>query len=231
MSAHKRPIPTAAEIRREFSSGGYWLTQTVNVRIASYFVGPSIRIGITPNQVSVLHLLLASVTSAIVVALYVNGYIVAASGIAFVGWHISYSLDYADGQLARLTNRASAEGGIIDRLCDVVRTSVIVASAWTVVNSGADIGTFGSALVSISTCMWILPTIYWGMIRTTGVELVTPHRLLLAARELKDFSLHITVVSLMLVVSPLALAAAVVTIGMVNGLAVAARLAPAVIRR
>jgi len=54
---------------------------------------------------------------------------------------------------------------------------------------------------------------------------------LLAARELKDFSLHITVVSLMLVVSPLALAAAVVTIGMVNGLAVAARLAPAVIRR
>jgi len=48
--------------------------------------------------------------------------------IALLAWQLAYALDCADGQLARVTGRASPAGGRLDVLCDVAAQIGLVTS-------------------------------------------------------------------------------------------------------
>lgn len=103
--------------------GGGLLTEVVNQRAGSWLAWVAFRAGLSPGTVTVLGLL-AGLAGSVLIVVY--GQRVAWLGL--VAWHVAYSLDCADGQLARVTGRASPAGGRLDVLCDLaVQIGVVTA--------------------------------------------------------------------------------------------------------
>jgi phosphatidylglycerophosphate synthase len=117
--------------------GGGLFTETVNQRVAAYLCVAAERLGLPPTVLTLGNLLLGLAASALVIAVapaMADG-VVPAAGIGLVAlllWQLAYSLDCADGQLARVTGQASPAGKRIDILCDVALQISLVAAVATV---------------------------------------------------------------------------------------------------
>lgn len=128
--------PSAADFRARHRGGGLF-TETVNQRIGSHFAVAAHRLGLAPTVLTLLNLVIGAATSITVAALAARVHsgavpAVAVGLAALVGWHVAYSLDCADGQLARVTGQTSAAGGRVDVLCDVAIQILLVASVSSV---------------------------------------------------------------------------------------------------
>jgi phosphatidylglycerophosphate synthase len=121
--------------------GGGLLTELVNQRAGSVLALWAFRLGLAPSIVTVLGLAVGLTSSLLIV---VFGQSVAWLGL--VGWHLAYSFDCADGQLARVSGRASAAGGRLDVLCDLA-VQIGVVSAVSVIAWQAE----------PRTPLWLLP--------------------------------------------------------------------------
>ena len=127
------PTPTVAATFLAQKRGGGLFTESVSQRTGAYLALAAYRLRWSPSAVtlaalaigvgaSVALVLLAPRTAAGTVPALVTGLAV---GLA---WQLAYALDCADGQLARTTGRASANGARLDILCDVaVQISVVAA--------------------------------------------------------------------------------------------------------
>jgi phosphatidylglycerophosphate synthase len=99
------------------------LTEAVNQRAGSWLALTAYKLKMSPSVVTVLGLLVGLAGSVLIVAF---GQRVAWLGL--VSWHLAYSFDCADGQLARVTGRTSPIGARLDVLCDLaVQIGVITA--------------------------------------------------------------------------------------------------------
>lgn len=78
-------------------------------------------VGLTPDQVTVLALVIAVVAAAFLALGTATGYIVGGLAVAFTG-----VLDLVDGRLARTTDRATARGDLLDHAGDRFADAVIV---------------------------------------------------------------------------------------------------------
>jgi phosphatidylglycerophosphate synthase len=128
--------PTAADFRARHRGGGLF-TETVNQRIGSYLSVAAYRAGAAPTALTVLNLVIGVGTSIGVAALAtrMRSGAVPAAGVglaALVFWQLAYSLDCADGQLARVTGRTSPAGARVDVLCDVALQISLVSAVSTV---------------------------------------------------------------------------------------------------
>lgn len=79
---------------------------------------------VTPNQVTVISMLVQLVAAALFIA--VPGWLGLLLGVAAV--ELSYIFDCVDGQLARVTGRSSPVGGMFDFLMDELKAYVLVAA-------------------------------------------------------------------------------------------------------
>jgi phosphatidylglycerophosphate synthase len=105
------------------NGGGGLFTRTINQRVGSYLCVPAFRLGLAPTVLTGTNLLLGLAGSAVLVAAGPSS-----AGWALLLWQLAYSFDCADGQLARVTGRASAAGARVDVLCDAaVQISLVVA--------------------------------------------------------------------------------------------------------
>lgn len=123
--------PSAASFLATNRGGGLF-SETINQRLGSYFALLAYRTGLAPTALTIANLVLAvaASTAVVLVAPRVGESLPAwPVGVgAFLAWQIAYSLDCADGQLARVTGRASAAGGRVDLLCDLaVQISFVTA--------------------------------------------------------------------------------------------------------
>jgi phosphatidylglycerophosphate synthase len=124
--------PTAADFRRRNRGGGLF-TESVNQPLASYLCVLANRVGAPPTVLTLLNLVIGLGTSIAVIALapYLRSGSVPAVVVgpaALVLWQLAYTLDCADGQLARVTGRSSPAGARIDVLCDVaLQISLVTA--------------------------------------------------------------------------------------------------------
>lgn len=128
--------PTAADFRARHRGGGLF-TETVNQRIGSYLCVPAHRLGLAPTVLTVTNLVLGLSTSLAVGLLAPRmragevPAVVVGLGALLV-WQLAYSLDCSDGQLARVTGKASPAGARVDVLCDVASQIALVAAVATV---------------------------------------------------------------------------------------------------
>jgi phosphatidylglycerophosphate synthase len=121
---------TAAEFRARHRGGGLF-TETVNQRLGSYLCVPAYRLGLPPTALTLANLVLG-LAAAAGVALLAGRAPAPLVGLgALVLWHLAYSLDCADGQLARVTGKASPAGARVDVLCDVALQIALVAAVAT----------------------------------------------------------------------------------------------------
>jgi phosphatidylglycerophosphate synthase len=130
--------PTAADFLARHRGGGLF-TETVNQRIGAHLAVLAHRAGLAPSAVTLINLVLGVGAAVAVTALApaaargdVPGW---ALGLgALLLWHLAYSLDCADGQLARVTGVAGPAGGRVDILCDVaVQIALVTAVGATAV--------------------------------------------------------------------------------------------------
>jgi phosphatidylglycerophosphate synthase len=113
--------------------GGGLYSEAVSQPIGSAIALTAARLGIPPTALSVVNLLLGVGASVTVVALAgqaAAGTVPAwAAGlIALLAWQLSYAFDCADGQLARVTGKASPAGARLDILCDIAVQIGLVAA-------------------------------------------------------------------------------------------------------
>jgi len=110
--------------------GGGLYSEAISQRVGAVIAYASHRLGIAPTALTLINLLLVLGASVLVIAradatpFWVIGL------IALVAWQIGYAFDCADGQLARVSGRASAAGGRVDVLADVAaQISLVTAVA------------------------------------------------------------------------------------------------------
>ncbi|MGA8117422.1 MAG: CDP-alcohol phosphatidyltransferase family protein [Actinocatenispora sp.] len=124
--------PSAADFYA-VNRGGGLVTEQLNQRLAARVAVLSERLGVTPTALTAGNLVLGLATS---VAVILTAGPVAAGRVpawlvgvlAFVVWHAAYTLDCADGQLARVTGASSPAGARVDVLADVALQISLVAA-------------------------------------------------------------------------------------------------------
>jgi phosphatidylglycerophosphate synthase len=120
--------------------GGGLFTETVNQRTGAYLCVAAERLGWPPTALTVANLVLGLFASALVIALApaMAAGVVPAPVVglaALLLWQSAYSLDCADGQLARVTGRSSPAGARLDILCDVALQISLVVAVSTVAHA------------------------------------------------------------------------------------------------
>jgi len=119
--------PGAADFRARHRGGGLF-TEAVNQRLASYVCVLAYRIGAAPTALTLLNLVLG-LGASLALTLLARSVPAVVLGLgALVLWQLAYTLDCADGQLARVTGRTSPAGARVDVLCDLaLQISLVVA--------------------------------------------------------------------------------------------------------
>jgi len=113
--------------------GGGLFTQLVNQRIGACLCVLAQRLRLVPTALTITNLILGISGSALIMIftfkMHAGEGPGAPAGLTAVAlWQLAYSLDCADGQLARATSTTSPAGARVDILCDAaVHISVVIA--------------------------------------------------------------------------------------------------------
>jgi phosphatidylglycerophosphate synthase len=127
---------------------------------------------------------------------------VAVGLVALVLWHLAYSLDCADGQLARVTGQASPAGARLDILCDVALQISLVAAVAAVAHWYDD--TLPVWLVAVFAGTWMVNLVTSALQQgTTAASLVTSRSPVVRLVKLvRDYGAVVTVIGLTIALLP-----------------------------
>jgi len=181
--------------------GGGLFTETVNQRIGAYLCVVAERFGLPPSALTVANLVLGLAASILVIATGdVPSYVV--GPVALVLWHLAYSLDCADGQLARVTGRTSPAGARLDILCDVALQIALVAAVGTVANEHT--GSLPTWLVAAFAGTWMVNLVTSALQQTSAAaSLVTSgNPVVRLVKLIRDYGAVVTLVGLVITVVP-----------------------------
>jgi phosphatidylglycerophosphate synthase len=223
---------TAADFRARHRGGGLF-TETVNQTLASHVCVVANRLGLPPTALSLLNLALGLATSIAVGTLagpMHRGTVPAlAVGLAaLVGWQLAYTLDCADGQLARATGRASPAGRRVDVLCDVALQICLVAAIGNVAHAyHPQVSTW---LLAAFAGTWMVNLVTSELQKGDAAQsLVTSGSLpVRVVKLIRDYGAVITAIALLVAFLPAWTPVLLVVFTAVNGLFLLASIAAAV---
>jgi phosphatidylglycerophosphate synthase len=198
---------TAADFLARNRGGGLF-TETINQRIGAYLSVAAERLGLPPSALTLGNFVLGLAASVLVVRLapaMADGRVPASvvGLVALVLWQLAYSLDCADGQLARVTGQSSPAGARLDILCDVALQISLVAAVASVayaynpddVPSWLVAGFAGTWMVNLVTSALQQGAAAGSLVtsRSTVVRLI---------KLVRDYGAVVTVIALTLAVVP-----------------------------
>jgi phosphatidylglycerophosphate synthase len=190
---------SAKEFRERYSTRLYWWTWHVTQLIGAYLAPRFLRMGIHPNVISVASAISGVSTSVLVVLLY-GAWPILAAAVAFVGWQLSFTLDYTDGQVARAGGMTSTHGAVLDLLCDHVVQSVTVLAAVHIAISNLQTSWAPTIAAAIAVA-WLIPFVHG--ISFTAWRAPTPGSLAVKGSKIatflkqgRDYGIQISVVAL-----------------------------------
>ena len=185
--------------RDKYARGGGPVSMAVGQLIGARIALSGIDRGWTPSGLTLCNLVGGTGTS-IIYCLLVNHAALLAAVVGSIGWIVSYSLDCADGQLARANGSGTNAGASLDVLCDfLVHSSLFLAligGIATKLEIPLDLGV-GLAMV------WTLPALISGF----GVPFEVNHgqkisRLRSLARAIRDYNLSLFVLPILVLRFP-----------------------------
>jgi phosphatidylglycerophosphate synthase len=225
MTMTSTTAPTAAEFRARHRGGGLF-TETVNQWAASYVCVAAHRINAAPTVLTLLNLVLGLGTSIAVIALApaIASGTVPALGVglgALLLWQAAYTLDCADGQLARVTGQTSQAGARVDVLCDVALQISLVSAVSAVAARYHELPVW---LAAAFAGTWMVNMVTSVMQQGgTGQSLVSSRRSLVRVIKLvRDYGAVVAVLGLVIAVAPSWTFAFMIAFTLVNGLFLAA---------
>jgi phosphatidylglycerophosphate synthase len=124
--------PTAADFLAVNRGGGLF-SEAISQRLGARLAVFAHKHRLAPTVLTVANLGLGCLVSFAVIAtadMVADGRVWgwAVGLLALVGWQAAYALDCSDGQLARVTDKASPAGARVDVLCDVAAQIALVAA-------------------------------------------------------------------------------------------------------
>jgi phosphatidylglycerophosphate synthase len=172
----------------------------VNQRMGAQVARLSLDAGRTPSQLSLANAITGLATGVGVVLLGSTGW--GAALVGLVGWQLAYSLDCADGQLARALGKASPLGGVIDSVADFLsQTALLLAVLWGAHQSVA--GGLDPVVSAGLFGMWIMSPYYAGVMHDTVAQQPvsgwSPRNVF---RQLRDYGLHVAVLMAAMAIRP-----------------------------
>ncbi|GAA1394985.1 CDP-alcohol phosphatidyltransferase family protein [Catellatospora coxensis] len=149
------PPPRVADFYAVNRGGGLF-SEAFSQRLGAVFALVAARTGLKPTHLTLLNLVIGIAVSVVLVLRAQDGTaaITPLYGLlALVGWQVAYSLDCADGQLARVTDQRSPAGARIDILCDVASQILLVTALVAVARPPLWLGALfaGSWMVNLVT--------------------------------------------------------------------------------
>ncbi|HEV2088939.1 MAG TPA: CDP-alcohol phosphatidyltransferase family protein [Cryptosporangiaceae bacterium] len=226
--------PTAADFRARHRGGGLF-TETVNQRLGAYAAVLAHRSRLAPSTLTLVNLGIGLGASAVVV---LHAPALAAGTVrpwtvgllALLAWQLAYSLDCADGQLARVTGQAGPAGARVDILCDVAVQIGLVAAVSAV--AGAFTPDLPVWFVAVFAGTWMINLVTSvlasgaaaGSLVSSGSPVV---RLVKLSR---DYGAVVTVVGLVLAFVPAWTVWLMVAFSLFNGLFLVASIAQSALR-
>jgi phosphatidylglycerophosphate synthase len=217
-----RPVRhTAAEFLARNRGGGLF-SETINQRIAAYLSVAAERLGLPPTALTLANFVLGLVAALLVVLAapaMADGRVPAllVGLVALVLWQLAYSLDCADGQLARVTGQASPAGARLDILCDVALQIALVAAVSTVEHAyQPDTPPW---LVAVFAGTWMVNLVTSALQQgTAAASLVRSRSIMVRVIKLvRDYGAVVTVVGLTLALIPAWTVWLMVAFTLVNG--------------
>ncbi len=213
--------PAAADFLARHRGGGLF-TETVNQRLAAGICVLAFRRGLHPTVLTLGNLVVGLATSVAVVALagpMRHGTVPAALvGLgALVLWQLAYTLDCADGQLARVTGQTSPAGKRIDILCDVALQIALVAAVSAVAEAYHRMPVW---LVAAFAGGWLVNLVTSVLAQGEAAQSLVPSRspVVRAVKLVRDYGAVVTVLALALALVPGWLIWLMVAFTVVNGL-------------
>jgi phosphatidylglycerophosphate synthase len=220
--------PAAADFLAQHRGGGLF-TETVDQRAGAYLALAAYRLRLAPTVLTLANLvvgLTASVGVVLAGTRLRDLHLVIGLG-ALAMWHLAYSLDCADGQLARLTGRSNAVGGRVDILCDVT-SQIALVSALVTVASGYSPGRpvwLPAAFAGTWMVNLVTSVLQQGGAASSLVRSGTP--IVRVVKLVRDFGAVVTVAGLLLAFAPQWMVWFVVACTVVNGVFLLASVAAA----
>ncbi|MBA3797291.1 MAG: CDP-alcohol phosphatidyltransferase family protein [Chloroflexi bacterium] len=224
-------LARAREFRRRYQGpeGLFWIRR-VNHPMGAMLALPLLPTRVTPNAVTVAGLLV-HLLGALIVALASPPASLLVMLAVLIIWQLAFSLDCADGQLARARGQASAFGAWFDQLVDVVSHAAVYTSLSLFLVRALDPDA-GTAVVVAATAITLslLQTFStWQRAELIGRERPVGERpspqllLLYASRHLLDYGWFLFAASVLLLWPP-GLFAFLIFSGLLQGLYVAAQI-------
>ncbi|MFD0557444.1 CDP-alcohol phosphatidyltransferase-like enzyme [Stackebrandtia endophytica] len=210
--------------------GGNLFTQIVNQRIGAVFALLAHRLGWAPTVLTLINLVF-SLGSAILVIAVIPAAVAGdlpwwpIAVAAAIGWQVAYSLDCADGQLARATGTGSPAGARVDVLCDVVAQSAFVAAVVSVALAySPDVPIW---FVGVFASLWMvnLVTSILATGSAAGSIVASKHLVVELIKLIRDSGVIVLAMPLLLILQPQWMVWFMVFFAVTNGLFLAASIA------
>jgi phosphatidylglycerophosphate synthase len=198
--------------------GGGLFSETVSQRIGALLALSAYRMGLAPTALTLANLVIGLAVSIVVVATPDSaGPGWPAGLLALVGWQVAYALDCADGQLARVTGRASPAGARVDVLCDVaVQIALVTALSATAVAQRPGTPTW---LVAVFAGTWMVNLVTSVLQSGPQAASMVPSRSLPVrlVKLIRDYGAVIALAGLVLTVAPQWTVLLLIAFSVVNG--------------
>jgi phosphatidylglycerophosphate synthase len=94
-----------------------WVTRNYSYRLGAFIAMFSSRLGLSPNILSLLSVVITCCSCAIGVCLGQGNWL--AGLVVIAGLQLGYAFDCADGPLARVKGQESSFGSLLDKICDM----------------------------------------------------------------------------------------------------------------
>lgn len=213
--------PTATDFLATNRGGGLF-TETVNQRIAAHLCVAAHRRHLAPTALTLANLVVGVATSVGVAALAPKMHdgtvpALAVGLVALLLWQFAYSLDCADGQLARVTGRSSPAGARVDVLCDVALQISLVAAVSTVAAAYHPVPVW---LVAAFAGTWMVNLVTSVMQQGAAAQSLVTSRspAVRLVKLVRDYGAVVTVLALAIAVVPRWTVWLMVAFTVVNGL-------------
>ncbi|GAB4059390.1 CDP-alcohol phosphatidyltransferase family protein [Catellatospora paridis] len=193
------PRPRVADFYAVNRGGGLF-SEAFSQRLGAVFALVAARTGLKPTHLTLINLVLGITVSVVLVLRAQDGTsaITPLYGLlALLGWQVAYSLDCADGQLARVTGQRSPAGARIDILCDVATQILLVTALVSVARPPLWLGALfaGSWMVNLVTSVLASAGDANSMVTSTSL----PVRIV---KLVRDYGAVIFVAGLVLTLAP-----------------------------
>lgn len=221
--------PRAADFLAVNRRGGLF-TQHINQRIGAVCAVAAHRLGLPPSGVTLVNLVCGlSVSAAVIWAApaMADGRVSAVlmGLLALVVWQFAYSLDCADGMLARVTGQSSDAGARLDILADIAQQTAVTAATASVAVAYTD--WTPTWLVAAFAGLWMTNLVTSVMGKSgDGDSLIRSESIVVGLVKLiRDYGAVVTVIALVIAFVPNLTVWVVVFFTAVNGLFLAALIA------